>query len=145
MKLYTIGFAGKSAKRFFGLLEENKVLKVVDVRLRPSGQLAGFTKKADLEYFLARLINCRYVHVPVLAPTPEIMDSYRKDGDWDALVRAFNDLMDERRIPQALSPDLFTDGTCLLCSEETPERCHRRLVAERLQASCRDVEVIHLV
>jgi uncharacterized protein (DUF488 family) len=145
MNLYTIGFAGKSARRFFGLLEENKVSKVVDIRLRPSGQLAGFTKKDDLEYFLDRLLKCEYVHIPALAPTQEIMDSYRKAKDWNAYVKAFEDLMDQRAIPLAVETDLVVDGACLLCSEEKPERCHRRLVAERIKLEHPEVEVIHLV
>lgn len=115
------------------------------MRLRPSGQLAGFTKKDDLEYFLARLLNCQYEHVPILAPTQEIMASYRKEKDWDAYVKAFGSLLEERRIPQALETGVITDGSCLLCSKQKPERCHRRLVAERLQACLPDVEVIHLV
>jgi hypothetical protein len=120
MRLYTIGFSGKSARRFFGLLEENKVSKVVDIRLRPSGQLAGFTKKEDLEYFLDRLLRCGYVHVPALSPAPEIMDSYRNDKNWDAFVKTFKALMDQRRIPQALKADTVVDGACLLCSEDKP-------------------------
>ncbi len=145
MKLYTIGFAGKSARRFFGLLQENKVSKVVDVRLRPSGQLAGFTKKDDLEYFLDRILKCGYIHIPALSPTPEILDSYRKNKDWNAYVEAFEELMDQRAIPQAVETSVIVDGACLLCSEEKPERCHRRLVAERIKSVHPDVEVVHLV
>ncbi|HHY45549.1 MAG TPA: DUF488 domain-containing protein [Firmicutes bacterium] len=145
MRLYTIGFTGKSAKRFFGLLEENKVSRVVDVRLRPSGQLAGFTKKEDLQYFLDRILKCRYIHVPVLSPTPEIMDLYRKDRDWDAYVKAFEALMDQRSVPKAVETDILVDGACLLCSEDKPERCHRSLIAERIRAQHPGVDVIHLV
>jgi uncharacterized protein (DUF488 family) len=50
-KLYTIGFTKKSAKKFFSLLEENGVQRLIDIRLNPKGQLAGFTKKEDYHIF----------------------------------------------------------------------------------------------
>ncbi|WP_407830488.1 DUF488 family protein [Verminephrobacter eiseniae] len=34
---------------------------------------------------------------------------------------------------------------CLLCSEHTPERCHRRLLAEYLKQVKNTVEIIHLI
>jgi uncharacterized protein (DUF488 family) len=146
VKLYTIGFTKKSAERFFDLLRENKVQRLLDIRLNPHGQLSGFTKQEDLAYFLDRLIGCEYHHLPVLAPTDDILKSYRSDHQWDRYVRRFEALMDERNVPAALDKSLFT-GTpgCLLCSEATPERCHRRLVADRLVKSWPELEVVHLV
>jgi len=146
MKLYTIGFTQKSAERFFGLLAENGVARVVDIRLKPGGQLSGFAKQHDLVWFLERLTGAGYVHLPQLAPSPEIRDDYRNDHDWDRYVPRFEALMDARAIPAALDRASFAANiSCLLCSEPTPERCHRRLVAERLSRSWPGVEVIHLV
>src|SRR5262245_58258864 len=133
MKLYTIGFTKKSAERFFDLLSTAGVECVVDIRLHPGGQLAGFTKQDDLAYFLRRLTDCDYRHLPTLAPTEEILSDYRKDRDWTTYVRRFEALMDERDVPDALDRRLFSErACCLLCSEATPGQCHRRLVAERL-------------
>ena len=146
MRLYTIGFTGKPASRFFELLSQNQVNRVVDTRLRPGGQLSGFAKGSDLAWFLQRLNNCGYVHLPELAPSPEILDDYRKDHDWERYVPRFEALMDARNIPAALDQSSFEQTvSCLLCSEPTPEHCHRRLVAERLARSWPGVEVIHLV
>ncbi len=145
MKLYTIGFTQKSAERFFGLLAEHGVEQVVDIRLKPSGQLSGFAKQDDLAWFLDRLNGASYVHLPQLAPTAEIRDDYRRDHDWERYVPRFEALMDERGIPDTLDQALFTERVnCLLCSEPTPERCHRRLVAERLARVWPEVEVVHL-
>ncbi len=145
MKLYTIGFTQKSAERFFGLLAEHGVELVVDIRLKPSGQLSGFAKQDDLAWFLQRLNGVGYVHLPELAPSAEIRDTYRQDHDWDRYVPRFEALMDARRIPDTLDRSLFTARVnCLLCSEPTPEHCHRRLVAERLARAWPDVEVVHL-
>jgi uncharacterized protein (DUF488 family) len=146
MRLYTIGFTKKSAQRFFALLKEHGITRVVDIRLHPGGQLAGFAKGDDLPYFLHSLAACDYVHLPLFAPTAEIMEDFRKDHDWPRYVARFQGLLDERDIPAALDRDVFTGHTCcLLCSEDTPNRCHRRLVAERLAEHWPGTEVIHLL
>lgn len=105
MKLYTIGFTQKPAARFFSLLADQGVERVVDIRLRPTGQLAGFAKRDDLSWFLERLNGCGYVHLPELAPAAEIFVDYRKDRDWNRYVPRFEALMDERNIPAALDRD----------------------------------------
>jgi len=145
MKLYTIGFTKKSAQEFFALLRDNGIEFLVDIRRHPQGQLAGFAKQGDLAYFLDALAGCAYRHLDLLAPSDEILGDYRKDHDWDRYVARFETLMDARGVPACLDRREFVARTsCLLCSEATPERCHRRLVAERLAAHWPDVEVIHL-
>ncbi len=147
MKLYTIGFTQKSAEHFFELLRASGVKKVVDIRVNPHGQLAGFAKQADLPYLLRALeAGCAYQHLPELAPTKAILKDYRDgDGDWARYTVRFEQLMDERGIPHTLDRADFEAGpVCLLCSEAAPEQCHRRLVAERLAAAWRDVEIVHL-
>jgi uncharacterized protein (DUF488 family) len=146
MKLYTIGFTQKSAEAFFEKLRQNGVQHLMDIRLNPNGQLAGFTKQDDLPYFLDQLAGgCQYVYMPVLAPTKEILVDYRNDGDWQRYASRFEQLMDERNIPTVLDREVFSQfPVCLLCSESTPEQCHRRLVAERISKYWNDVEIIHL-
>ena len=146
MILYTIGFTQKSAQEFFGLLKKNQVECLVDIRLKPSGQLSGFAKQDDLPYFLHELAGgCAYQHLPLLAPTKEILEGYRNDGDWLAYEKRFETLLDERGIPDSLDRDIFeTKHCCLLCSEAKPAKCHRRLVAERLALHWKDVEIVHL-
>ncbi len=145
MKLFTIGYAQKSAERFFNLLKEHGVERVVDIRLHPDGQLAGFAKRADLRFFLPRLAGCEYHHCPLLSPTEEILSDYRKDHDWAKYTERFEALLDERNVPQSLDRRFFEEKvSCLLCSEAPPDKCHRRLVAERIAKHWPDVEVIHL-
>ena len=144
MTIYTIGFTKKSAELFFGLLERAGVRRVIDVRLRNNSQLAGFAKKEDLAYLLRRLAGIEYVHELLLAPTPEILDGYRKRRlPWDEYEKRFLELMKTRQVEQRLSPEMLADA-CLLCSEARPERCHRRLVAEYLQSHWRGLEIVHL-
>ena len=146
MILYTVGFAGKSAEGFFDLLRKHGVGRVIDIRANPRGQLSGFAKQRDLPYFLAGLADsCEYVHVPELAPSREILSDYRADADWPRYVVRFQALMGERSVPEVLDRELFESRkVCLLCSEASPQRCHRRLVAEMLVARWLDVAVIHL-
>jgi uncharacterized protein (DUF488 family) len=146
MKLYTIGFTQKSAQEFFKILRDNGVQRLIDIRVHPQGQLSGFARQENLPYFLHELAGqCQYRYLPVLAPAEEMMKEYRKDGDWARYAAHFEALMDERNIPAGLDRSLFeTAAGCLLCSESTPEHCHRRLVAERLARHWPGLEVIHL-
>lgn len=144
MRVFTIGFTHKSAEKFFGLLRQSGVKRVVDVRLNNVSQLAGFAKKQDLAYFLNALCGMEYVHVPELAPTQDMLDMYKKQkGDWAIYERQFLDLMRKRQIEKTVSQDVIAQG-CLLCSEDKPHKCHRRLVAEYLKEQWGDIEIQHL-
>ena len=144
MRLFTIGFTKKSAESFFSLLKGSGTKRLVDVRLNNVSQLAGFTKKDDLRYFLLAICGMDYVHLPELAPTQPMLDAYKKEkGDWAAYEVQFLDLMKSREIEKSLSKDVLADA-CLLCSEDKPQHCHRRLVAEYLRDKWGDVEIIHL-
>jgi uncharacterized protein (DUF488 family) len=145
MKLFTIGFTKKSAETFFTLLQRAGVRRLVDVRLNNVSQLAGFTKKEDLKYFTKAICGIDYLHLPELAPTAEILDPYKKqkDGDWAVYERQFLDLMRSRRIEDSVSRETL-DGACLLCSEEKPHHCHRRLVAEYLKEKWPDIQIEHI-
>ncbi len=145
MTIFTIGFTKKSAEEFFTILKNSAVKRLVDVRLNNISQLAGFTKKDDLRYFTKAICNIEYVHVPDLAPTADILDKYKKakSPDWLQYEREFTQLLKARQIETM--PKELLDGGCLLCSEEKPEHCHRRLVAEYLQKRWRDVDIQHLV
>ena len=144
MKILTIGFTKKSAQRFFEALTKAGAKRVVDVRLNNVSQLSGFAKKNDLAYFLDQICHIDYRHVPALAPTKEILDGYRKKGgSWDDYERKFLNLMAERRIEEKLDPETLEDA-CLLCSEDKPHHCHRRLVAEYLREHWGDVKIEHL-
>ncbi|RKZ86841.1 MAG: hypothetical protein DRR19_14355 [Candidatus Parabeggiatoa sp. nov. 1] len=145
IKLYTIGFTKKTAETFFNKLKTAGVKRVIDIRLNNVSQLAGFAKKEDLKYFLNVICDIDYVHIPELAPTKAILDDYRKKkGDLAIYEQQFLALMQNRKMAEKLSPDTFHQG-CLLCSEDTPERCHRRLVAEYLKDKWENIEIKHLV
>lgn len=145
MEIYTIGFTQTTAERFFGRLADARIERLLDVRLNNTSQLSGFAKAQDLPYFSGRLIGAIYEHEPLLAPTQDILDAYKKrKGDWAAYEMEFLALMERRRIHEALSPAAFGRRTALLCSEPEPDHCHRRLVVEFLAERWADVEIVHL-
>ncbi len=145
MNLYTIGFTQTSAEHFFGRLADAGVRRVLDIRLNNSSQLAGFAKAKDLPYFLRELAGAGYEHAPLLAPTPELLDEARKPGrDWLGFERRFLALMSERCIESVLRAPDFELPTALLCSEASPEHCHRRLVGRYLASHWSEVNVIDL-
>jgi uncharacterized protein (DUF488 family) len=128
----TIGFTKTSASRFFERIKRADVKKMVDVRLHNTSQLAGFAKADDLAYFLKEICGVDYLHQPLLAPTDDILKAYKRDrGDWGVYEERFMSLMAERAIEKRLDPASL-QGACLLCSEDKPHHCHRRLVCEYL-------------
>jgi uncharacterized protein (DUF488 family) len=143
--LFTIGFTRQSAESFFTKLQRAGVARLVDVRLNNVSQLSGFAKRDDLRYFARAICALEYVHVPELAPTQEMLDAYRKGraADWHSYERQFLELMRSRRVERSVAPELLA-GACLLCSEDRPDQCHRRLVAEYFQQKWGDIEIVHL-
>jgi uncharacterized protein (DUF488 family) len=143
--IYTIGFTQSSAEHFFERLRDAGVERLVDIRLKPDSQLAAFAKSRDLPYFLRELIGADYVHEPLLAPTAEIMDAYKKrKGDWQTFHDDFTALMADRRIETALDSTDFETPSALLCSEASADECHRSLVLEYLRQHWDDLEAVHL-
>src|SRR5438094_9977196 len=124
MEVYTIGFTKRTAAEFFGALKRAGIKRLLDVRLNNSSQLAGFTKREDLRFFLKEICGSEYVHEPLLAPTQEMLDAYKKKkGSWQQYEDHFFRLMKDRKIEDRINRTLFSTPTALLCSETTAERC----------------------
>jgi len=128
--IFSIGFTKKSAETFFTRLQKAGVKRLIDVRLNNVSQLAGFSKREDLRLLHSNICSIPYLHALELAPTAEILDPYKKDkGEWELYAQQFLELMRSRRIEETMSREVL-DGGCLLCSEEKPHHCHRKLVAD---------------
>lgn len=145
IQLYTIGFTQKNAERFFGLLLGADVKKVIDTRLNNRSQLAGFSKADDLPYFLTKIGGIGYRHAMEMAPTQEMLDRYKKlKGAWSNYESEFRSLLIARDLAAIVSREEI-ESACLLCSENEPQHCHRRLVAEYLQEHYGDIQIVHLI
>jgi uncharacterized protein (DUF488 family) len=145
IKLFTIGFTKKNARQFFELLIKNKVKKLIDIRINNRSQLVGFAKGSDLEYFTKVIANIEYEYIPDFAPTKELLSDYQnKRIDWTAYQKTYRQLIEQRKISTKYNSSSF-DHACFLCSEETPEHCHRRLLTEFFQEGNSDIQIIHLM
>ncbi len=145
MEIFTIGFTKSSAAEFFGKLKAASIRRLMDVRLNNRSQLAGFAKRDDLAFFLQAVCQAEYVHEPLLAPTQEMLDRYKKGGGpWGDYEQEFLQLMQDRRVESVLDAESFRTPTVLLCSEHTAEHCHRRLVIEYLQRHWDGIRAVHL-
>ena len=145
MEIYSIGFTKKSAGEFFGALKAAGIERLLDVRLNNTSQLAGFAKQSDLKYFLEEICGAAYEREPLLAPTQEILDAFKKQkGSWETYTEAYLALIRSRRVESAISQERFKKRTVLLCSEASAEHCHRRLALEYLQQHWNDVVIHHL-
>ena len=145
IKLFTIGFTKKNAQQFFSLLRGSGVRRVLDTRLNNMSQLAGFTKRDDLSFFLKEVAGIGYEHAEQLAPTDDMLKRYKKgEISWDACATDYQVMIESRRVHRLFKPEEL-DGACLLCSEATPHHCHRRLAAEFFQRQLGSgVDIIHL-
>ena len=144
-KIYTIGFTGKTAREFFDLLNSTDAKYLADTRLNNNSQLAGFTKKGNIEFFIEKLTHLTYIEFPLLAPEKDMFREYRKDGDWELYESRYIGLLEQRLATESIERGVLAEGVILLCSERTPEKCHRRLAAEYLKANgFPEVEILHL-
>ncbi|WP_431778524.1 DUF488 family protein [Microbacterium aurantiacum] len=145
MRLFTIGFTKKKAREFFGLLSDSGATTLIDTRLRNRSQLAGFAKRDDLEFFLGEICDIQYRQEVLLAPTEQALRDYQHGTlSWEQYAAEYVRTLAGRRIEEVLSPaDL--NGAVLLCSEASPDRCHRRLAAEYLASAWGDTEIVHLL
>ena len=147
MKIYTIGFTKKTARKFFELLKNNGIDTLIDVRLNNTSQLAGFAKSPDIEYFLKEICNVNYFHDRTFAPTDQLLKDYKNNRvTWEFYEKTFEEIMNSRKIEEYIKNqyDFLRDkNICLLCSEDTAEKCHRRLVAQYF-AGLFYTSVIHL-
>lgn len=146
MKVYTIGFTQKSAKKFFTLLRVNNVKMVLDIRLNNTSQLAAFAKGEDLKFFLTEFCNIEYMHDTMFAPTDALLKDYKNNKiTWLDYEKIFEQIMDGRDIKKYIARRYAEkDSICLLCSEALPNQCHRRLVADKFKETLGDVQIIHL-
>ena len=142
--LFTIGYTKRSAESFFTVLKQAEAKLLIDIRLNNTSQLAGYTKKEDLAFFLKEICSSDYVHLPEFAPSKDILDSYHsKNIDWQMYESKFAELLESRN-PILRIKGLNIDHACLLCAEPKPDKCHRRLVANYIKRYYSEMQIQHL-
>ena len=155
MRIHTIGFSGKSAEQFFAALSQAGVQKLLDIRRSNNTLYSGFTRHRDLPFFLRQLCRITYVHEPAFAPSTALLRAYqarvkasKKDPDaWPEFATGVLSEIRERPILELFrNHSEGLSAVCFLCSEKTPEHCHRRLLAEYImdESPGESIEVVHL-
>lgn len=150
MTIYTIGFTKKRAEEFFGFLDKKGIVSLIDIRLNNKSQLAGFAKGRDLSFFLPRLCSIDYYHEPKFAPTEKLLSDWKKKLiTWDEYETEYRRILDERNVVDVFEKNYYhrDQSVCLLCSENEPKHCHRRLLAEYLKDRLpisEAIEIVHL-
>ncbi|MGI6590798.1 MAG: DUF488 domain-containing protein [Eggerthellaceae bacterium] len=123
-----------SAREFFTTLIREEADLVLDVRLRNTNQLCGFTKKKDLEYLIPTITGAAYVHDLQLAPSAELLGAYQNhDIDWETYKHWYL-----REMDQAKARDHFRESyggyqsVCILGTATRKRRSHSEALVELL-------------
>lgn len=135
MKVYTIGYEGRTMEEVVAILQEKGVKTVVDVRRYALGKWGAGAWSAALGK--ARIGYFRWIGA---APSRRMLSAYRKDGDWDAYRQAYLQMLKGQKAhgtlfyaaerPHSMFGLLNRGPVCLLCFERDATRCHRSLLAE---------------
>jgi len=143
--IYTIGYQGKPLRLFIGQLRAAGVDAVIDVRLRNTSHLAGYTKKDTPDFLLNEGFCIAYEHHPDLAPTDAMFEEYQQNPNWPVYEAEILGLLRQRHAEELGRAIVARyHAPCLLCAEPTADRCHRRLVAETWAVAIPDLTIAHL-
>ena len=80
MKINVLSAYQTTAEEFFNKILGWKATLVLDIRLKNTNQLSGFTKQEDLEYFTHVIAHADYVHDVEYSPTKSLLDAYLDAG-----------------------------------------------------------------
>lgn len=143
MHLFTIGHSNHRIEDFINLLHHHHVRTVVDVRTTPySRLLPQFAQPALRESLRRAGIEYQYLG-SLLGGRPQQDDLY--DARGYALYDEFakTDFFQEG-IKQLLQILRTGEHVAIMCSEEDPNHCHRRLLITRYLLAHYQIDAIHI-
>ena len=142
--IWTIGYENLRPESLAAELEAAGVERVIDVRFRPQSRKAGMSKTKLGELLAARGIV--YEHRKALGTPPDLRWLFHHGRSEEAAVAYRRHVEDTA--PEALAElaDELRDGprTALLCLEEDPAGCHRRVITDALRERVRTLDVVDL-
>jgi uncharacterized protein (DUF488 family) len=141
--LFTIGYEGRSLEALIAELRELGVDVLVDVRELPLSRKRGFSKNRLSQGLAAAGID--YVHLRPLGSPRAARHRLYEDGNYEAFFEAYADHLESQQAAMGQLAALVESAyACLMCYEAEAARCHRSLLASRLEAACEPtLEVIH--
>ena len=138
--MWTIGHSNHSIAKFIELLEIAGLKHVVDVRSRPFSKFTPHFNHSKLESALKELGISYTAMGESLGGRPSEPSMYDLEG-----YVLYGEMAKSIRLQTGISHLLeiaSRQRTVVMCSEESPVDCHRRLLITRLLAG--KAEVIHL-
>jgi uncharacterized protein (DUF488 family) len=130
MKVYTIGYEGRTMEEVVAILRQKGIKTVVDVGRYALGKWSAGDWSRALG--AARIGYFTWIGA---APSRKMRSAYRKNGDWDAYSEAYLRMLKAQKVHGILAVGwlatiLERGPICLLCFEHDAARCHRSLLAE---------------
>ena len=139
MKLWTIGYEGRTLPEFLDVLREAGVSLVCDVRRNPISRKKGFSKGA-LKRALEG-VDIRYEHLPELGIASARRKNIRTPAQKAALFASYEreDLPRQKPALRKIAAWARGGRVALLCFERDPADCHRSRVAQALRVATEDL------
>lgn len=135
MRIHTISAYETTAEEFFGALDTWGTDLVLDTRLKNTNQLAGFTKKNDLAFFISRLTSARYEHDLLFAPAPTKLERYLNGNiTWEEFASSYEEDLRARHAPEQFF-ERYGDCTsvALLGTATKKRRSHAEVLNKMLE------------
>lgn len=133
LSLFTIGYEGRTLDELLSCLRQNNVNLLIDVRDVPWSRKKGFTE-AELKKMLPGA-GIEYVHIKALGNPALLRNKLKNDGDHEYFRKALTEYLAGQEQAIGRAHDLIMNNTCcLMCFERDPLKCHRSIVAEKIQA-----------
>jgi uncharacterized protein (DUF488 family) len=128
--LYTIGHSNQTVEDFLALLARHGIEALVDVRSAPYSRYVPHFNKRELQQAM-QAAGLHYVYLGrELGGRPEDLGLYDEAGharyDLIAETETFNEGIER------LKTGLASYRVAIMCSEEDPTDCHRRLLVGRV-------------
>jgi uncharacterized protein (DUF488 family) len=139
--VFTIGHSNGRIEAFIDLLRRHEVEVLVDTRSQPYSRFLPHFSREPLQRAV-RDASIRYVFMgDALGGRPTPRECY--DAEGKVLYHKVEEQEFYRQGIERLLDGIARFRVCLLCSEEDPIRCHRRLLIARTLIR-RGVEVRHI-
>jgi uncharacterized protein (DUF488 family) len=139
--IYTIGHSNHTLEHFLKLLQTYQIEVLVDIRSHP---YSGYSPQFNAFALQATVIEAgiRYLFLgKELGGQPSGEQFY--DADGHVLYSRVADSPFFQSAISKLEDEVLQSRMALMCSEENPAECHRRLLVGRVLAE-RGIEVAHI-
>ena len=133
MVLFTIGYEGRTLEEVVSLLHAHGVKEVIDVRENPHSRRPEFCK-SNLGQTLVNAELC-YRSFPNLGTPKVLRDSLKNGEDFSVFLERYSTHLDSQiDTLQIVLGTIEKTTCCLLCYEANPNFCHRKRLAECIEA-----------